>query len=142
MATAKETNVGDISGHAVPLFRLGNDTCGDHSLIGAGSAGSFPGGSVLKNLPASAEDTEDSGSIPESERSLGGRHDSPVQESCLENTMDRGAWWGYSPWGHKESDTTEQLSISVSQSDLFSFFLSRIYSTHPHIPNPRLLALT
>ena len=24
--------------------------------------------------------------------------------------MDRGAWWAYSPWGHKESDTTEQLS--------------------------------
>ena len=27
--------------------------------------------------------------------------------SCLENSMDRGAWVGYNPWGHKESDTTE-----------------------------------
>ena len=28
--------------------------------------------------------------------------------------MDRGAWWGYSPWGHKESDTAEQLTLSLS----------------------------
>ena len=35
----------------------------------------------------------------------------PCQCSCLENPMDRGAWWAtYSPWGHKESDTTERLS--------------------------------
>ena len=27
--------------------------------------------------------------------------------SCLENSMDRGAWVGYNPWGHKESDMTE-----------------------------------
>ena len=33
-----------------------------------------------------------------------------LQYSCLENPMDRGAWWGYSPWGLKESDMTEQLS--------------------------------
>ena len=37
----------------------------------------------------------------------------PLQDSCLENPMDRGAWWatvhGYSPWGCKESDPTEQL---------------------------------
>ena len=31
--------------------------------------------------------------------------------SCLKNPMDREAWWAtYNPWGHKESDTTEQLS--------------------------------
>ena len=37
----------------------------------------------------------------------------PLQYSCLENPMDRGAWWAiYSPWGHKESDTTEQLILS------------------------------
>ena len=34
----------------------------------------------------------------------------PLQYSCLENPMDRGAWWGYSPWGGKESGMTEQLS--------------------------------
>ena len=31
----------------------------------------------------------------------------PTQYSGLENPMDRGAWAGYSPWGHKELDTTE-----------------------------------
>ena len=35
----------------------------------------------------------------------------PLQDSCLENSMDRGAWWAtYSPWGCKESDTTERLN--------------------------------
>ena len=31
----------------------------------------------------------------------------PLQYSCLENPMDRRAWWAESPWGHKESDMTE-----------------------------------
>ena len=36
----------------------------------------------------------------------------PLQYSCLENLMDRGAWQAtYSPWGHKESDTTEGLIL-------------------------------
>ena len=33
-----------------------------------------------------------------------------LQYSCLGNSVDREAWWANSPWGHKESDTTEQLS--------------------------------
>ena len=51
----------------------------------------------------------DPGSIPGSERSPEDGNDSPLQYYCLENSMDRGAWGlaGYSPWGHKESDTTE-----------------------------------
>ena len=52
--------------------------------------GGFPGGTVVKNLPANAGDM---GSIPESERSLGGRNSNPLQYSCLENSMDGGAWW-------------------------------------------------
>ena len=48
---------------------------------------------VVKNLPASAGDVKDKGSIPESGRSLGGGHGSPFLYSCLENPMDRGAWW-------------------------------------------------
>jgi len=46
------------------------------------------------------------GSILGSGRSPGGGHGNPLQHSCLENPMDRGAWWA-SPWGHKESNTTE-----------------------------------
>ena len=46
----------------------------------------FPGGS-------SAGDMKDAGSIPGPGRSPGGRHGNPLQYSCLENVMDRGAWW-------------------------------------------------
>ena len=53
----------------------------------------FPGGSVVKNLPANAGDLGDAGSIPGLGRSPGGEHDSPLQYSCLEDPMDRGAWW-------------------------------------------------
>ena len=44
------------------------------------------------------------------EKSSGGGNGDPSQYSCLENPMGRGAWEGYSLWGHKESDTTKQLS--------------------------------
>ena len=50
----------------------------------------FPGGSVVKNSPASAGDT---GSIPGLRRSPGEGNGNPLQYSCLENPMDRGAWW-------------------------------------------------
>ena len=50
----------------------------------------FPGGSVVKNQPANAGDTGDRGLIPG--RSPGGGHGNPLQYSCLENPMDRGAW--------------------------------------------------
>ena len=48
---------------------------------------------VVKNLPADAGDVRDVSSIPGSGRSLGGGHGNPLQYSCLENPMDRGAWW-------------------------------------------------
>ena len=46
---------------------------------------------VVKNPPASAEDIGDMGSIPGSGRSPGGGHGNPLQYSCLENPVDRGA---------------------------------------------------
>ena len=48
---------------------------------------------VVKNPPANAGDVRDVGSILRSERSPGGGHGNPLQYSCLENLMDRGAWW-------------------------------------------------
>ena len=62
---------------------------------------------MVKNLPASVGDIRDPGSIPGSGRSLGGGHGNPLQYSRLENPTDRGAEQGYSPWGHRESVTTE-----------------------------------
>ena len=47
---------------------------------------------VVKSLSANAADVRDAGSIPGSGRSPGGRHSNPLQYSCLENPMDRGAW--------------------------------------------------
>ena len=52
----------------------------------------IPGASVVKNLPASAEDTEDVGLIPGSGRSSEGGYGNLFQYSCLENSMDRGTW--------------------------------------------------
>ena len=51
---------------------------------------SFPGGSVVKNLPANAGDVV---SIPGSGRSPGEGNGNPLQYSCLENTTNREAWW-------------------------------------------------
>ena len=51
---------------------------------------SFSGGSVVKNLPASAGDA---GSIPGPGRSPGEANGYPLQYSCLETPMDREAWW-------------------------------------------------
>ena len=48
---------------------------------------------VVKNLPANARNVKDEGSIPGVGRSPGGGHSNPLQRSCMENSMDRGAWW-------------------------------------------------
>ena len=48
---------------------------------------------MVKNLPANTADLRDTGSIPGSGRSPGGGHGNPLQDSCLGNPMDRGAWW-------------------------------------------------
>ena len=50
----------------------------------------FPGGSVVKHPPVNAGHA---GSIPGSERSSGEENGNPLQYSCLEHSMDRGAWW-------------------------------------------------
>ena len=47
---------------------------------------------MVKNPPANAGDGRGEGLISPSGRSLGGRNNNPLQYSCLENTMDRGAW--------------------------------------------------
>ena len=66
---------------------------------------------VVKNMPAKAGDIKDAGLIPGSGRSPGEGNGSPLQYSCLETSMDRGAWWATLQGGHKESDTTEQLTL-------------------------------
>ena len=53
----------------------------------------FPGGSVVKNLPANPGVIREAGWFSGSGRSTGRRHDNPLQYSYLENPTDRGAWW-------------------------------------------------
>ena len=69
----------------------------------------FPGNSAGKE---SSHNAGDLGSIPGLGRSPGGGHGNPLQYSCLENPQGQRSPVGYSPWGHKESDMTEQLSTA------------------------------
>ena len=63
---------------------------------------------VVKNPAANARDTRKTGSIPWSERSPGGGNGNPV--SLPGQSHGQRSLAGYSPWGHRESDTTERLS--------------------------------
>ena len=65
---------------------------------------SFPRDAVVKYLPANAGDT---GLIPGLGRSPGDVYGNPLQYSCLEKSMDRGAWQAPVHGVTKESDTTE-----------------------------------
>ena len=76
------------------------------------------GGSAARESTCTAEDL---GSIPGLGRYLGGGHAKPLQYSCLDNLMDRGAWRA-SPWGHRELDTTERLRTTV-----LTFYHTKIY---------------
>ena len=65
---------------------------------------------MVNNLPTAAEDTGDKGYIPRSGRCPGGGNGNPLQYSCLENPMDREAWW----------DTIHRVAESQTQLKRFS----------------------
>ena len=58
----------------------------------------FPSGAGGKNLPVSGRNVRDLGLIPGSGRSPGGGNGNPLQYSCLEGPMDRGAWRATVHW--------------------------------------------
>ena len=64
---------------------------------------------VVKNPPANVGDIRDPGSVPGFESFPGGGHGNPLQYSCLENPMDRGAWWA-TVHGVTESQTQLKLA--------------------------------
>ena len=69
----------------------------------------------IKNLLANAGDLRDSGSIPGLGRSPREGHGNSLQYSCLENPHGQKSLLGYSAYGRKESDTTEQLNTHMSK---------------------------
>ena len=91
-----------LQADSLPTELSGNIRCSVN-----GSCLGFVGDLVVKNLPAIARDV---GSIPGSGRSSGEGHGNPLQYSCLENPMDRGAYWATVCGVAKESGSTEQLS--------------------------------
>ena len=68
---------------------------------------------VVKNPPANAEGIRDAGSILGSGRSPEGGHGNPLQYSCLESPMDRGAWWATVHGVAKGQTQLKQLSTHV-----------------------------
>ena len=94
----------------------------------------LPGSSEVKNLPANAGDAGDLGLIPGSGRSPGEGNGNPLQYSCRENPMDRGAWWA-TVHGVAESDMMEQLTTHhtplnyvSSEVKLLFKFIKKIFS--------------
>ena len=75
------------------------------SLVGTDSA-------MVKNPPANGGDT---GLIPGSGRSTGVGNGNPLHYSCLEKSHGQRSLAGYSPWSHKESDTTEHTHTQAEK---------------------------
>ena len=79
------------------------------------------------SIALSACNAGDLGSIPGSGRSPGEGNNNPLKYSCLGNSMDRGTWWAI-VHGVAESDTTEQITLSLSKTGYHSSFSSPSYS--------------
>ena len=75
----------------------------------------FPGGSVVKNLPANARRLGDAGLIPGLGRSPGGGHGTPLQYFCLENPTDRESW---QTTVHKVTKSQTEISNTACSIDL------------------------
>ena len=86
---------------------------------------------VVKNLPANAGDIRDTGSIPGSERSPGEGNGNPLQYFCLENPMDRGAWWATV---NEVTHSQTQLSDLAAAAGEFEY-RDHLYLVHGILPN-------
>ena len=93
-------------------------------LISIFNQGSLPDGWAGKET---ALDAEDMGSVPGLGRSPPGGNGNPVPYSCLENSMNREAWWGYNPEGCKELDNNWVTEHIFNQNKILP---SKIESSH------------
>ena len=71
----------------------------------------------------STGDAGDMGSIPASGRSPGGGSGNPLRYSCLENPMDRGAWWP-TVHGIRKSDTTEATEYGMTHNMSDTYYMT------------------
>ena len=94
-----------------------------------GQSKGFPGGSTVKNSPASTGDAGDMGSIPGSRRSPGGG-DNPLQYFSPRKSHRQRSLAGYRPWDCKDSDITEQLSTHTYRLDDLNHYLLQITLMH------------
>ena len=78
---------------------------------------------VVEDLPANAGDIKDMGLIPGSGRSPGGGHGNLFQYSCLENPMDRGAWWAIVHRVTKSQTQLKRLSTNLSYVNLHCIYI-------------------
>ena len=78
---------------------------------------------VVKNMPINAGDVQDSGSIPGSGRSSGEGHGNPLQYSCLENPVDRGAWQAMVLRGEKSQTQLKQFSTHIHRDQKTELFI-------------------
>ena len=92
---------------------------------------------VVKSPPANAGDARDTDSIPGSGRSPGGGNCNPLQYSCLENAMDRGAWWATVHRVSKSQTRLKRLSMHMTRFFLLAWrfpgssLLGRVSVLHP-----------
>ena len=89
---------------------------------------SFPGGSDGKESACSVGDL---GSIPGSRRSLGEGNVNPLQDSCLENPMDRGAWQATIHGAIKSQTRLSDITFYEGQNDLILFLSGLISYNFP-----------
>ena len=83
--------------------------------------GAFPVAQMVKNLPANAGKAKDKGSIPGSGRSSGEGNGNLLQCSCLENSIDRGAW---RVTIHRVAESQTRLSMHATHGDRIRHELS------------------
>ena len=98
-------------GPLLSLYTLASIRCCQYFRAGPSSwvAEGFPGDSVVKNLPANAGDTGDTGSISGSGRSLRAGNGNRLQYSCLGNRTDRGVWRA-----HGAAESWTRLSMAAT----------------------------
>ena len=102
----------------------------------------FPGGTNGKEPTCQCRRHRDSGSVPWFGRSPGGGHSNPLQYSCLENPMDRGAWWATVHRVAKGQTQLKQLSTHHTAFPVFKHasctLLNQLHSFSKRSPGSQL----